>query len=91
MLQLLDIVIPAGTNKATKKPYKRVRDVVSGGNLYSTCEVLNSILASHTQNKMNIKRKKLGNKTRWGFGSAVDVPIRHSTVAVFSKLWCIYY
>lgn len=62
MLQLLDTVIPAGTNKATKKPYKRVRDVVSGGNLYSTFEVLNSILASHTQNKMNIKRKKLGNK-----------------------------
>lgn len=62
MLQLLDTVIPAGTNKATKKPYKRVRDVVSGRNLYSTFEVLNSILASHTQNKMNIKRKKLGNK-----------------------------
>lgn len=78
MLQLLHTVTPVGPNKVTKRRYKRVRDVVSGGNLYSTCKVLNSILASHTQNKMNKTLKE----RNWG--------IRCAMAALFLKRWCIY-
>lgn len=61
MLQLFDTIIPVETNMATKKPYKRVRDIVSSKNLYSTCKFSNSILESYTQNKMNkTLKEKIG-------------------------------
>lgn len=79
MLQLLDRVIPVGTNMATKIPYERVRDVVSGKNLHSMCNFPNSILESYIQNKMN--------KTLKGKNCAIGCLL----VALFLKLWCIYY